>query len=95
MTTILFHRLSKFGITCVQCNNEVIAPERSEYRNERQVRHLWRCGECDDRLEAEVTFSAAPKMSDLPPIPIFGPFGGTHLVIALDARYPELRKPME
>ena len=51
MTTILFHRLSKFGITCVQCNNEVIAPERSEYRNERQVRHLWRCGECDFRFE--------------------------------------------
>ena len=46
-------------------------------------------------LEAEVTFSAAPKMTDLPLIPIFGPFGGNHLVIALDARYPELRKPME
>ena len=61
MTTILFHRLSKFGITCVQCNNEVVAPERSEYRNERQVRHLWRCGECDFRFELVVSFPAIDK----------------------------------
>ena len=33
MTTILFNPRSKFGMTCVQCNNELIAPEWSEYRN--------------------------------------------------------------
>ena len=37
MTTILSNRRSKFGMTCVQCSNELIAPEWSEYRNERQV----------------------------------------------------------
>ena len=54
MTTILSNRRSKFGITCVQCSNELIAPERSEYRNERQVRHLWRCRKCDCCFETIV-----------------------------------------
>jgi uncharacterized protein with PIN domain len=35
-----------FGMNCIQCNNGLIAPESSEYRNERQVRHAWRCCEC-------------------------------------------------
>ena len=47
MTTILSNRRSKFGMTCVQCSNELIAPKWSEYRNERQIRHLWHCWKCD------------------------------------------------
>jgi hypothetical protein len=61
MTTILTNRRSKFGMTCVQCSNELIAPEWSEYRNERQVRHLWRCWECDFRFESVVSFPAVSK----------------------------------
>jgi len=30
MTTILSNRRSKFGMACVQCDNELIAPEGSE-----------------------------------------------------------------
>ena len=37
MTTILSNPRSKFGMTCVQCSDELIAPEWSKYRNERQV----------------------------------------------------------
>ena len=51
MTTILSNRRSKFGMTCVQCSNELIAPEWSEYRNERQIHHVWRCWKCDYRFE--------------------------------------------
>ena len=43
MTTILSNPRSKFGMTCVQCSNELIAPEWSEYRNERQIHHVWHC----------------------------------------------------
>jgi hypothetical protein len=56
MTTILTNRRSKFGMTCVQCSNELIAPEWSEYRNQRQVRHLWHCWKCDFHFESVVSF---------------------------------------
>jgi DTW domain-containing protein YfiP len=57
MTTILSNRRSKFGMTCVQCSNELIAPEWSEYRNERQVHHVWHCPKCS----ACVVFPADTK----------------------------------
>ncbi|MGA2842660.1 MAG: hypothetical protein ABSG18_21325 [Steroidobacteraceae bacterium] len=66
MTTILSNRRSKFGMTCVQCSNELIAPEWSEYRNERQVRHLWHCWKCDWSFESLVSFPAVTKsMKDI------------------------------
>jgi len=37
MKTILSNRLFTFGMTCVQCRGDLIAPEWSEYRNERQI----------------------------------------------------------
>ena len=40
------HRRSSFGINCVQCDNDLIAPERSEYRDGRHIRHFWRCAKC-------------------------------------------------
>ena len=57
MTTILSNRRSKFGMTCVQCDNELIAPEWSQYQNERQIRHLWHCSVCDLCFESVVSFS--------------------------------------
>lgn len=47
MPTIASKRRSSFGIDCVQCDNELIAPERSEYRDERLIVHLWHCPKCD------------------------------------------------
>jgi hypothetical protein len=43
---VVSNRRFSFGMSCVQCNNRLIAPESSEYRSERQVRHIWRCCEC-------------------------------------------------
>ena len=43
-----------FGMTCVQCDNELIAPEWSEYRSEYQNRHLWRCWKCNCCFETIV-----------------------------------------
>jgi hypothetical protein len=66
MTTILSNRLSKFGMTCVQCRSDLIAPEWSEYRNERQISHLWRCWKCDFCFESLVSFPAITKsMKDI------------------------------
>ena len=61
MTTMLSSRRSKFGMTCVQCSSELIAPERSEFRNERQVRHLWHCWECDFCFESPSRFLPSPS----------------------------------
>ena len=44
-------RRSSFGTNCVRCDNELIAPERSEYRDGGQIRHLWCCSRCDYSFE--------------------------------------------
>jgi len=45
------NRRSSFGTSCIQCSDELIAPERSEYRNERQIVHFWHCSKCDHGFE--------------------------------------------
>jgi hypothetical protein len=67
MPTIASKRRSSFGTECVQCGNELIAPERSEYRDERHVLHLWRCPKCDHTFEviwsADTRFTAPAESS--------------------------------
>ena len=62
MSAVASKRRSSFGRDCVQCDNELIAPERSEYRDGRHIRHLWRCGKCDccfeDILPAMASYMA-------------------------------------
>ena len=47
-------RRFRFGMNCANCDNELIAPEWSEYRNERQVHHVWHCWKCDSCFETIV-----------------------------------------
>jgi alpha-acetolactate decarboxylase len=61
MPTTAFKRRSSFGIECVQCNGELIVPERSEYRKDSDIRHIWRCPKCSCRFESLVTFNADTK----------------------------------
>ena len=61
MSTMVSNRRSTFGTRCAQCDNELIAPEWSECRNERQVHHLWHCWECDFYFESVVSFPADNK----------------------------------
>jgi uncharacterized protein with PIN domain len=51
MRTVPSKRRSSFGARCVRCDNELIAPERSEYRDEGQIRHFWHCSRCDCLFE--------------------------------------------
>ena len=40
------HRRCSFVMKCVQCGDELIAPERSEYRDEGDIQHVWHCPNC-------------------------------------------------
>ena len=44
---IVSDRRSKFAMTCVQCCNELIAPEWSVHRDGRHIVHFWRCPQCE------------------------------------------------
>ena len=61
MMSMETHPSSSFGLKCIRCRDELIAPEWSECRNERQVHHFWRCWKCDCRFESLVSFPADGK----------------------------------
>jgi hypothetical protein len=42
---------------CVQCNTELVAPERSEYWSDRHACHIWLCPTCSACFESLVSFS--------------------------------------
>ena len=54
MTSKASARRSSFGMNCAHCDNELIAPEWTEHRNKRYIRHLWHCWQCDSRFETIV-----------------------------------------
>jgi hypothetical protein len=41
MVPKVLDRRSLFGVTCVRCGNDLIAPEKSEHLDDRRIRHLW------------------------------------------------------
>jgi uncharacterized protein with PIN domain len=45
--------------SCPQCNERLLAPNWSEYLNERCVRHTWSCDGCGYEFETSVFFAAA------------------------------------
>jgi transcriptional regulator NrdR family protein len=51
MATMVPNRRSTFGIICV-CHEELIAPDKSEYRAGTHIRHLWHCSNCSARFES-------------------------------------------
>jgi uncharacterized protein with PIN domain len=52
MATMVSNRCSTFGSDCVRCKDELIAPERSEYRHGTHIRHLWYCSNCETSFES-------------------------------------------
>ena len=44
---------------CPQCSTWLLAPNWSEYLNERCVRHTWSCDACGYEFETTVFFPAA------------------------------------
>ena len=61
-----FDPRSLFGIDCVQCGNELIAPENTEYVDHQLIRHLWHCPKCRARFETFPRFPPdAKRVKDL------------------------------
>jgi hypothetical protein len=52
MATMVYNRCSTFGIGCVRCDEVLIAPEKSEYRDDVHIRHQWLCPKCATRFES-------------------------------------------
>jgi hypothetical protein len=52
MVTMVSIRRSTSGINCGRCTDELIAPEKSEYRHGMHIRHLWYCSNCEASLES-------------------------------------------
>jgi hypothetical protein len=44
---------------CPQCSEWLLAPDWSEYLNDRCVRHTWSCEACGYQFETAVFFSEA------------------------------------
>jgi transposase-like protein len=62
MATIASTRRSDFGMTCIQCGDALIAPDRSKYVNERSIHHHWRCTKCGCNFEMLVQLRPDPEM---------------------------------
>jgi hypothetical protein len=55
------NRSSSFGMKCVQCGNELIAPERSKYWSDKRACHIWYCRKCSCCFDSLVLFPAETK----------------------------------
>ena len=64
MATMVSNRRSTFGINCVRCKDELIAPERSEYRQGTDIRHLWHCSNCETSFESLETIPVEAVTTD-------------------------------
>ena len=47
-----------FGIQCVRCNHEIIAPHKTELLDDAVIRHLWHCPRCKALFESFPRFPA-------------------------------------
>ena len=66
MVTKMLDPRSMFGMTCVGCGNDLVAPERSDHLEDRRIRHLWHCSKCRICFEAFLRFpTEAKSVSDL------------------------------
>lgn len=67
MTATQSMTLSTFGkLPCAQCGARLIAPVWSEFVDERRVRHLWTCDECEYEFETLVIFYSSDTLGIVP-----------------------------
>jgi hypothetical protein len=51
-----------FGMRCIRCNHEIIAPHKSEFLDNEVIRHLWHCPCCKAIFESIPRFPANAKL---------------------------------
>jgi hypothetical protein len=56
--TIMF----MFGMSCVRCSHEIIAPRETELLDDKVIRHLWHCPNCKARFESFPRFPKGAKL---------------------------------
>ena len=62
---------SPYGIACVRCNDQLIAPNWSEFVSEFHVRHFWSCESCGRQFETLDDVRAAPPLRLVERIRVF------------------------
>jgi hypothetical protein len=69
MTASTTVNLSTFGaLPCAQCGTGLNRPAWSEPVDERQVRHLWNCGDCGYVFETLVFFCTEDSREQTAPL---------------------------
>ena len=53
--------MSLFGMRCVRCNHEIIAPHKTEFLDDKVIRHVWQCPYCKAIFESFPRFPANAK----------------------------------
>jgi hypothetical protein len=68
-----------FGMQCVRCNHEIIAPSKTELLDEKVIRHIWHCPSCQAWFESFPRFPAnAKSVKDVTmSVDVFPPLNGT------------------
>ena len=67
------YRRSVFGMNCPECGDLPIAPEWSEYEDERHILNLWTCTSCGYQFESEALLPVAASVNDAATIKAFFP----------------------
>ena len=50
-----------FGIKCGRCDQEIIAPHKTEFLDDKVIRHVWQCARCKARFASYPRFSPDGK----------------------------------
>jgi phage FluMu protein Com len=50
-----------FGIRCIRCNYELIAPDKTEFLDDKIICHLWHCPRCKALFESFPRFPPTAK----------------------------------
>jgi transcriptional regulator NrdR family protein len=56
------HSMFMFGMRCVRCDHEIIAPIKTELLDDKVIRHLWQCPGCKARFESLPRFPKDAKL---------------------------------
>ena len=64
MTAIASTRRPDCGIACIQCDDDLIAPELSEFVSEQLILNFWYCAKCGCQFitEAYVPIDVEPSI---------------------------------
>lgn len=68
-----------FGMRCVRCNHEIIAPHKTELLDDEVIRHFCHCACCKAMLESFPRFPANAKLvrDVMMSVDVFPPLDGT------------------